>query len=352
MNTVRIGDELIGENHPVFIIAEAGVNHNGDLNLARKLVDLAVEAGVDAVKFQTFITEEIVTHNAEKADYQKKNTGSREESQFEMLKKLELPFEQFREVKTYCAKKRILFLSTPFDRKSVDFLDQLKISAFKIASGEINNLHFLSYIASRGKPIILSTGMSTLEEVEKALEVIEKTQNKQLILLHCTSDYPAKVKDVNLRAMHTMHKAFHLPVGLSDHTPGIEISLAAVAMGASVIEKHFTLDNHLPGPDHKASLKPQELKDLVKAIRNIENALGDGIKRPSRSEMNTKIIARKSIVAATDIKKGELLSEHNLTVKRPGNGISPLKWNEVVGKKAARNFEKDNLIEPDQLAEG
>ena len=351
MNTVRIGDELVGENHPVFIIAEAGVNHNGDLNLAKKLVDLAVEAGVDAVKFQTFITEEIVTHNAEKADYQKKNTGSSEESQFEMLKKLELPFEQFREVKTYCAKKGIIFLSTPFDRKSVDFLDKLEIPAFKIASGEINNLHFLNYIASKGKPIILSTGMSTLEEVEKALEVINKTQNKQLILLHCTSDYPAKVKEVNLRAMRTMHKAFHLPVGLSDHTPGIEISLAAVAMGAPVIEKHFTLDNSLPGPDHKASLKPQELKDLVKAIRNIENALGDGIKRPSRSEMNTKIIARKSIVAATDIKKGELLSEHNLTVKRPGNGISPLKWNEVVGKKAASNFEKDNLIELDQLAE-
>ena len=348
MSMVRIGDRIVGENSPVFIIAEAGVNHNGDINLARKLVDLSIDAGADAVKFQTYITEEIVTHHAEKADYQKKTTGSRQESQFEMLKKLELSFEEFREVKTYCEKKEIVFLSTPFDHKSADFLEELEIPAFKIASGEIINFPLLTFIASKGKPLIISTGMSTLEEVEKALEIIHKTRNSKVVLLHCTSDYPARVEDVNLRAMSTMSKNFHLPVGLSDHTTGIEISLAAVAMGASIIEKHFTLDKDLPGPDHRASLGPQELKALVKAIRNIEKALGNGEKTPTRSEMDTKLIARKSIVAAIEIKKGDVLNEHNLTVKRPGNGISPMKWKEVAGKKAVRDFEKDELIEIDQ----
>ncbi len=344
MNAVRIGSKSIGENHPVFIIAEAGVNHNGDINLARELVDVAVEAGVDAVKFQTFISEDIVTFHAEKADYQKENTGNEQESQFEMLKKLELSFKEFRELKAYCDKRGIIFLSTPFDRKSVDFLDKLKVLAFKVASGEINNFPLLSHIASKGKPLILSTGMSTLEEVEETLEVLRKKRNSKVVLLHCTSDYPAKIGEVNLRAIETMRQSFRLPLGLSDHTPGIVISLAAVAMGASVIEKHFTLDKDLPGPDHRASLEPQELKDLVRGIRNIEKALGDGIKTPSKSEMNTKLIARKSIVAAMDIKRGELLNEHNLTVKRPGNGISPMRWNEVVGKKAVRDFKEDELI--------
>jgi len=348
MTAVRIGSKSIGENHPVFIIAEAGVNHNGDINLARELVDVAVEAGVDAVKFQTFITEDIVTCHAEKADYQKKTTGSRQELQFDMLKKLELSFKEFRELKAYCDKRGIIFLSTPFDRKSVDFLEELKVPAFKIASGEISNFPLLSHIASKGKPLILSTGMSTLEEVEETLEVLHKARNSKLVLLHCTSDYPAKVEEVNLRAMRTMHQAFHLPVGLSDHTPGIEISLAAIAMEASVIEKHFTLDKDLPGPDHKASLGPQELKDLVRGIRNIEKALGDGEKSPSRSEMNTRLIARKSIVAAKDIKKGELLNEHTITVKRPGNGISPMRWSEVIGTKAVRHFNEDELIEINQ----
>jgi len=345
MTAVRIADKTIDESHPTFIIAEAGVNHNGDINLARKLVDTAVEAGVDAVKFQTFISEDIVTCHAEKADYQKENTGSRQQSQFDMLKKLELSFDKFREIKTYCGQKGIVFLSTPFDHKSVDFLDELGVPAFKVASGEINNLPLLSHIASKEKPIILSTGMSTLEEVEEALEVIHKIHNSNTVLLHCTSEYPARVEDVNLRAMKAMHQAFHLPVGLSDHTMGIEISLAAVAMGASVIEKHFTLDKDLPGPDHKASLEPQELKALVKAIRNIEKAMGDGIKTPTRSEMNTKLIARKSIVAAVDIKKGELLNAESLTVKRPGNGINPMRWNELIGRKAVRDFKKDELIE-------
>jgi len=347
MNMIRISGKSIGENQPVFIIAEAGVNHTGDINLARRLVDTAVEAGADAVKFQTFITEEIVTCNAEKADYQRENTGSKQESQFEMLKNLELSFDEFREIKIYCERKGIVFLSTPFDYKSVDFLEELGIPAFKIASGEIINFPLLTFIASKGKPLIISTGMSTLEEVEEALRIIYKTQNSKVVLLHCTSDYPAKVEDINLSAMNALHEVFSVPVGFSDHTPGIEISLAAVAMGASVIEKHFTLDKDLPGPDHRASLEPQELKNLVKAIRNIEKAIGNGVKTPSRSEMNTKLISRKSIVAATAIKKGELLNECNLTVKRPGKGISPMRWSEVIGTKAVRDFKEDELIEID-----
>jgi N,N'-diacetyllegionaminate synthase len=346
--TVLIGNKVIGDNHPVFIIAEAGVNHNGDIHLAKQLVDVAAEAGADAVKFQTFITEEIVTRHAEKADYQKQNTGSKQESQFEMLKKLELSFENFRELKTYCDEKGIMFLSTPFDQKSIDFLDELGVPAFKISSGEINNYPLLNYVAAKRKPIILSTGMSTLAEVERAVELLFRTHHSKLALLHCTSDYPAKVEDVNLRAMKTICQTFHLPVGLSDHTQGIEISLAAVAMGASIIEKHFTTDKSLAGPDHKASLRPLELKELVKAIRNIEKALGSGEKIPVVSEMNTRLIARKSIVAARSIKKGETLSEHNLTVKRPGNGISPMRWSELIGKNAVRDFVKDELIVLDQ----
>ena len=274
--TLMIGDKIVGGNHSVFIIAEAGVNHNGDIHLAKELVDVTAEAGADAVKFQTFITEEIVTRHAEKADYQKQNTGSKKESQFEMLKKLELSFENFRELKIYCDAKGIMFLSTPFDQKSIDFLDELGVPAFKIASGEINNYPLLNYVAAKRKPIILSTGMSTLAEVERAVELLFRTHHSKVALLHCTSDYPAKIEDVNLKAMRTLYQAFYLPVGLSDHTPGIEVALAAVAMGASIIEKHFTTDKSLAGPDHKASLRPLELKALVKAIRNIEKALGSG----------------------------------------------------------------------------
>jgi N-acetylneuraminate synthase len=344
MTAIRIGNRTISENHPAFIIAEAGVNHNGDIHLARRLVDAAVEAGADAVKFQTFVTEEIVTRTAEKADYQKENTGSTPESQFEMLKKLELSFDAFREIKRYCEYKGILFLSTPFDHTSVDFLDDLKISAFKIASGEVTNRSLLRHIALKRKPVILSTGMSSLKEVEQAVTILRAAHNQKIILLHCTSEYPARAEHINLRAMETLHDAFRVPVGLSDHSPGIEIALAAVAMGASVIEKHFTVNKDLAGPDHRASLEPHELKALVKGIRIVEKALGNGVKAPSGAEKKTRRIVRKSIVAAVDIKKGTRLQEDNLTTKRPGNGISPLRWNEVIGTKAVRDFKADELI--------
>lgn len=344
MTAIRIGNRIIGENHPAFIIAEAGVNHNGDRHLARRLVDAAVEAGVDAVKFQTFVTEEIVTRSAEKADYQKENTGSTHESQFEMLKKLELPFDTFREIKSYCEYKGILFLSTPFDHTSVDFLNELKISGFKIASGEVTNRSLLRHIALKRKPVILSTGMSSLEEVEQAVTILRAAHNQKIVLLHCTSEYPARAETINLKVMGTLRDTFLVPVGLSDHSRGIEIALAAVAMGATVIEKHFTLDKDLAGPDHRASLEPQELKELVKGIRTIEKAMGNGIKVPSGAEKKTRLIVRKSIVAAVDIKKGALLHEDNLTIKRPGNGISPMRWNEVIGQKAVKDFKVDELI--------
>ncbi len=344
MTAIKIGRRRIGENHPAFIIAEAGVNHNGDTSLARKLVDDAVAAGVDAVKFQTFVTEEIVTRTAQKADYQKKNTGSSGESQFEMLKKLELSFGAFRELKRYCAFRGIMFLSTPFDRRSADFLDDLKISAFKIASGELTNRSLLRHVALKRKPIILSTGMSTLKEVENAVTILGGTQNRQIILLHCTSEYPARAESINLRGMRTLQDRFGVPVGLSDHSRGIEIALAAVALGACVIEKHFTLDKKLPGPDHRASLEPQELKALVRGIRNIEKAMGNGTKAPSGTERKISRIVRKSIVAAVDIKQGTPFREDNLTTKRPGHGISPMRWNEVIGKTAMRDFKADELI--------
>ena len=345
MKKVTIARKTVGKGSPVFIIAEAGCNHNGDSKRAKQLIDVAVEAGADAVKFQTFITDQIVTSSAEKADYQKHNTGNGEESQSAMLKKLELSFDSFRELKMYCDHREILFLSTPYDYRSVDFLDELKIPAFKIASGEITNVPFLAYIATKKKPVILSTGMSTLEEVEKAEAALRQIHNMELVLLHCTSEYPAPAEDVNLRAMNTLHHRFQVPVGLSDHTLGGEIALAAVALGASVIEKHFTLDKSSPGPDHTLSLEPQELRRLVQSIRSVEKALGDGIKAPVESEKHIKDSARKSIVAATNIKKGEPFSEHNLTVKRPGNGVSPARWNDVLGKRAERNFEADELIE-------
>jgi N,N'-diacetyllegionaminate synthase len=346
MKTVTIAHKTVGEGSPVFIIAEAGCNHNGDINLAKKLVDVAVEAGADAVKFQTFITDELVTQQAEKASYQKENTGNANESQYAMLKRLELSFDSFKTLKGYCEHKDIIFLSTPYDYRSADFLDELEIPAFKIASGEITNVPFLSYIARKKKPLILSTGMSTEEEVQDALKVIQETpQTPPVILLHCTSAYPSRPEDANLRAMHTLHHRFQLPVGLSDHTRGSEIPLAAVALGASILEKHFTLDKNSPGPDHFLSLDPEELRRLVQSIRSVEKALGDGIKAPVESEKHIKKIARKSIVAATNIKKGEPFSEHNLTVKRPGNGMSPARWNDVLGKRAERNFKADELIE-------
>ena len=335
-----------------FIIAEAGVNHNGLLEIAKKLIDVAVDVGADAVKFQTFKADKIVTRAASKARYQIKNMGTKE-SQLDMLKKLELSPASQRTLFSYCKKKQIIFMSTPFDEESADLLDQLGMSIFKIASGEITNKPLIQHVANKGKPIILSTGMSFLGEVEKAINWIRKVKKRTtcasvvqpLTLLHCVSNYPAALPDVNLLAMKTMEKALGLPVGYSDHTVGIEIPIAAVALGATVIEKHFTLDRDMPGPDHKASLEPRELKSMVLAIRNIEKAMGDGFKRPSPSELKNRDITRKSIVAAKEIKKGEVFTEENLTVKRPGTGISPMEWDKIIGRAAMRDFKEDELIE-------
>lgn len=326
-----------------FIIAEAGDNHNGSFDLALKLVDKAVEAGADCVKFQTFVTENVISKFAEKAEYQKENTRA-EESQFDMVKKLELSFEQFREIQKYCGQKGIMFLSTPFDLDSIDFLQEIDIPFWKIPSGEITNLPYLKKIAHTGKDIIMSTGMCTMQEIEEGLQILRKNGAGKITLLHCNTEYPTPYDDVNLRAMQTLRDRFQVPVGYSDHTKGIEVPIAAVACGASVIEKHFTLDHNMEGPDHKASLEPEELNEMVKAIRNIELAMGSKDKFPTESEKKNIEIARKSIVAKRDIKKGEVLSEDNLYIKRPGNGISPMRWYDVLGTIAIKDFQEDELI--------
>ena len=328
----------------VYIIAEAGDNHNGDFNTALKLVDVAKRAGADCVKFQTFVTEEIISKYAEMAEYQKKNTG-KEESQFEMVKRLELSFDEFRKIKEYCDRVGIQFLSTPFDLKSVDFLNELGVPFFKIPSGEITNYPYLIKIAHTGKPVVMSTGMCEPDEILAAINVLENNGGGEITLLHCNTEYPTPLKDVNLYAMRTMKKMFGKKVGYSDHTKGIEVPVAAVALGACVIEKHFTLDKNMPGPDHKASLEPDELGRMVKNIRNIEIALGDGVKRVSESERKNIAIARKSIVARRNIQEGENLTEENLAVKRPGTGINPMQWMEVLGTRAVRDFKEDELIE-------
>ena len=329
----------------VLIIAEAGVNYNGSLELAYKMVDEAKKAGADIVKFQTGIPDKVMSRFAEKAEYQKKNTGKSEESQLDMVRKLMLKFEEFIPLKKYCEDSDIKFLSTPFDISSIEFLDKLGCDMWKIPSGEITNYPYLVSVAKTRKPIIMSTGMSTLIEVREALNVLKENGAREVSLLHCTTEYPAPLNDVNLKAMQTLKDTFSCKVGYSDHTLGIEIPVAAVAMGASIIEKHFTLDRNMEGPDHKASLEPDELTAMIRSIRNVELALGTGIKEPSESEKKNMAIARKSLIAARDIKKGEVFTEENLTTKRPGNGISPMKWNEVIGAKAIRDFCEDELIE-------
>ena len=328
----------------VFIIAEAGVNHNGNLQLAKKLIDAAVEAGVDAVKFQTWKTELIVTRSAKQATYQIENTGI-EESQFDMLKKLELTYADFRELKRYCDEKEIIFMSTPDEIESATFLSDLQ-EIFKIGSGEMTNLPYLRHIGQLGKELILSTGMANLGEVEDAIDVLVKagTPKDKITVLHATTEYPCPIDEVNLYAMQTICRAFGVKVGYSDHTDGIEVSIAAVALGALVIEKHFTLDRAMDGPDHKASLEPIELKAMTHAIRNIEQALGDGIKKPSKSEARNIPIARKSLVAARKIEIGEVFSEENVTIKRPGNGINPMRWDEMIGQVALKCYKEDDLI--------
>ncbi|HJH25394.1 MAG TPA: N-acetylneuraminate synthase [Methanophagales archaeon] len=339
---VKIGNKLIDEGEPCFIIAEAGVNHNGDIELAKKLIDAAKDAGADAVKFQTFKAENVVVEDAQKAEYQKETTG--EGSQYGMLKKLELTEEDFSELVDYAKEKDILFLSSPFDKESVDLLYELDVPVFKVGSGEITNFPLLRYIAKKEKPVILSTGMATLGEVEEALNVIRSEGVEDVILLHCVSNYPAKIEDVNLRAMETLKQAFQIPVGFSDHTLGITMPIAAVALGACVIEKHFTLDRNLLGPDHKASLEPDELKEMVKTIRDVEKALGDWIKRPTTNEEEIKKIARRSVFAKIDISEGTVITEDMLDVKRPGTGIEPKYFDFIVGMRAKKDIKKSDIV--------
>lgn len=327
------------------IIAEAGVNHNGDIEQAKQLIDAAAEAGADIVKFQTFTAGRLVTRTAQKADYQTQATDCKE-SQHEMLRRLELSVEMHEELIAHCAVRNIGFFSTGFDIESVDLLVSLGQDHFKIPSGEITNLPYLRHIGRLDKVVILSTGMATMGEIEAAIDVLEQagTPRANMTVLHCTTEYPTPMAEVNLRAMQSIHTAFGVEVGYSDHTPGIEVAIAAVALGASVIEKHFTLDRNLPGPDHKASLEPDELKAMVTAIRNIEVALGDGIKRLTPSEARNKPVARKSLVASQTIKAGEIFSALNIATKRPGTGISPMRWDEVMGQVAQRDYQEDDLI--------
>jgi len=329
----------------VFIIAEAGVNHNGSIKIAKDLINVAVESGADAVKFQTFKAEKLVSKTAEKADYQKKTTEA-SESQFDMLKKLELDVEAHQELLVYCQEKNIMFLSTPFDHDSINMLNDLGLETFKIPSGEITNLPYLRHVGSLNKKVVLSTGMSNLKEISDALTILTNagTLNENITVLHANTMYPTPMEDVNLNAMQTIHKEFGVAVGYSDHTLGIEVDIAAVAMGASIIEKHFTLDKAMEGPDHKASLEPEELKAMVSAIRNIEKALGRNEKILSPSEEVNINIVRKSIVANQNIKKGDLLTDKNIVAKRPGGGISPMRWDEIIGTVASKDYNTDELI--------
>lgn len=331
----------------VLIIAEAGVNHNGSLDLAKQLIDKAVEAGVDIIKFQTFKSEKLVSKAAKQAEYQQRNIGKKDEGQLAMLKKLELSQADHEELIAYCNEKGISFFSTAFDMDSIDYLHSLKMGLWKIPSGEITNYPYLRKIAQYQEPIILSTGMCELADIEVALNVLLQygVKKEQITILHCNTEYPTPFADVNLKAMLEIGEKFGVQIGYSDHTKGIEVPIAAVALGATVIEKHFTLDKNMEGPDHKASLEPDELEAMVSAIRNIEQALGSGHKTISESERKNIEIARKSIVAACPIKAGELLTEENLTVKRPGNGINPMRWNEVVGTRAVKNYNEEDPIE-------
>jgi len=329
----------------VFIIAEAGVNHNGSLILAKEMVQAAAEAGADAVKFQTFTAAKLVCRNSPKAEYQRLTTDTTE-SHFEMIKKLELDIEAHRALAAHCQQHRIMFLSSPFDLDSIRLLDSLGMTLFKIPSGEITNLPYLRQIGQLGKDLVLSSGMADLHEIGEALAVLVSsgTPKEKITVLHCNTEYPTPMRDVNLKAMNSIKKELGVRVGYSDHTLGIEVSIAAVALGAEVIEKHFTLDRTLPGPDHRASLEPEELMTMVKAIRKIEKALGSGIKKITGSEQKNKVIARKSIVAARAINKDELLTEENITTKRPGSGLSPMKWDEVIGARATRDYQLDEEI--------
>jgi N,N'-diacetyllegionaminate synthase len=343
VNQIQIGDRLVGAGHPCFVIAEAGVNHNGSVDLALQLVDVAAESGADAIKFQTFKAEKLVTAEAKQAAYQVRNLG-KTETQAQMLKRLELSEDDHRRIIRHCQSRGIRFMSTPFDEESADFLDSEGMEVIKIPSGEVTNVPLVEHLARKGRPILLSTGMCNLSDVEACVGTLERAGVKQLAILHCVSNYPAAPSDTNLRAMHTMERAFRYPVGYSDHTLGNEVSFAAVAMGACVIEKHFTLDRNLPGPDHKASSEPVELKQLVTGIRTIESALGNGRKVPAAAELNTASVARRSIVAAREIPAGSILSFQDLATRRPGTGLPPAMMPQLVGSTARDTIPNGTLI--------
>ena len=348
MPLIEIAGHGIGDNNPCFIVAEAGINHNGKVQLAKELIDVAAKARVNAVKFQTFKTEKLVDEKAPKAKYQKKST-SPPENQFAMLRKLELSGQDFFELKKYAESKNLLFLSTPFDEDSIDLLIDLGVSAFKIPSGELTNLSLVAYAAKKGVPMIVSTGMATFDEIELALKVIKESGNQQVVLLHCVSAYPAQPKDINLRVMNTLSARFKVPVGYSDHTMGLGVSLAAVALGACVIEKHFTMDRSMAGPDHQISAEPQELVHLVREIRSVELALGDGCKKLASEEIEVASVARKSLVAARDIPAGSHLVIDWVTLKRPGTGLNPSVMNQLIGLRVKRDILKGTMLTLDMF---
>jgi N,N'-diacetyllegionaminate synthase len=345
---VLIGQRTVGPGLPCLVIAEAGVNHNGSLDMALRLVDAAAEAGADIVKFQTFKSEEVVTPHAPKADYQLQNTGATE-SQLDMIRKLELPDDAFRTIQAHCRERDIAFLSTPFDHRSADLLEEMGVEAFKIPSGEITNHPFLSHVAHKGRPLIVSTGMSNLDEVAAALDVIYAAGNINLVLLHCVSNYPAAPASVNLRAMKTLEQRFNVPVGYSDHTEGISVPLGAAALGACIIEKHFTLDRNLPGPDHRASLEPPELAAMVHGIRDVQSALGDGVKRPVAEELSTAAVARRSLVAAHDLRAGTVLTESMVAIRRPGTGLPPSDLTRILGRQLKQDVAAGHLFTLEML---
>lgn len=330
-----------------YIIAEAGVNHNGDIEIAKKMIDVASEAGVDCIKFQTFKADKLVVKNAPTAEYQMQSTGTN--SQFDMLKKLELSFDSFRSLKEYALDRGVDFCSTAFDNESIEFLYDLGLKFWKIPSGELTNVPYIEKIAKYNMPIIMSTGMAEISEIDYIVNLIRKYNDNELIILHCNTDYPTPFQDVNLSAMDVLKERYAVKVGYSDHTKGIEVPIAATALGAKVIEKHFTLDRNMEGPDHKASLEPNELKKMVESIRNIEKAIGNKVKFVTESESKNKSVARKSIVAAKQIKKGEIFTAENLSVKRPGTGISPLKWHDILGKKSQFDYDKEELIKLEEV---
>jgi len=342
MQRIKIGDKIVGHGNPVYVVAEAGVNHNGSIDLAKQLIDVAKKSNADAVKFQTFITENMILRKTEKAIYQRSATF--QGTQYDMLKKLEFSSDDFRELNEYAMEVGITFLSSPFDRNSVDLLDEIGVPAFKIGSGELTNLPLLKHAARKGKPILLSTGMGTIGEVDEALNIIQNEGLHEIILLHCVTEYPAKIENLNLHVIGTLKKSFQVPVGFSDHTEGTLMPYIAVALGASVIEKHFTIDKNMPGPDHKASLDPIQLREMVRSIRDVEKALGSGLKRPSSEEEKIKKFVRKSIVAKLDISNGSIIDEGMLSYKRPGTGLSPKYYLEIVGKKATKDIKRDDFI--------